>query len=38
MIADPKVAGFVNNFAGQWLQVDDFDKTVTDRYAYRELQ
>jgi hypothetical protein len=33
MIADPKVTGFVNNFAGQWLQVCDFDKTVTDRNA-----
>jgi hypothetical protein len=35
MIADPKAAGFVNNFAGQWLQVVEFDKTVTDRYAYK---
>ena len=35
MIADPKVTGLVNNFAGQWLQVRDFDKTVTDRYAYK---
>ena len=35
MIADPKVTGLVNNFAGQWLQVCDFDKTVTDRYAYK---
>ena len=35
MIADPKAMGFVNNFAGQWLQVCDFDKTVTDRYAYK---
>ncbi len=35
MIAHPKVTGFVKNFAGQWLQVCDFDKTVTDRYAYK---
>jgi hypothetical protein len=35
MLADPKAAGFVENFAGQWLQVCDFDKTVTDRNAYR---
>jgi hypothetical protein len=35
MIADPKVTGFVKNFAGQWLQVCEFDKTVTDRNAYR---
>lgn len=36
MIADPKATGFVHNFAGQWLQVCDFDKTVTDRYAYKD--
>jgi hypothetical protein len=35
MIADPKAAGLVHNFAGQWLQVGEFDKTVTDRQAYR---
>jgi hypothetical protein len=35
MIADPRVTGFVKNFAGQWLQACDFDKTVTDRNAYR---
>src|SRR6185436_1450134 len=35
MIVDPKVTGLVNNFAGQWLQVCDFDKTVTDRYLYK---
>ena len=35
MIADPKGMGLVNNFAGQWLQVRDFDKTMTDRYQYK---
>jgi hypothetical protein len=35
MLRDPKLTGFVNNFTRQWLQVGDFDKTVTDRYAYK---
>jgi hypothetical protein len=35
MIADPKADGLVNNFAGQWLQVGEFDKTATDRYIYK---
>jgi len=35
MIADPKGMGLVNNFTGQWLQVRDFDKTMTDRNQYK---
>ena len=35
MIADPKGMGLVQNFTGQWLQVRDFDKTMTDRYQYK---
>ena len=35
MLADPKGMGLVDNFAGQWLQVRDFGKTVTDRYHYQ---
>jgi hypothetical protein len=35
MIGDPKIAGFVDNFGGQWLQVGEFEKTVTDRNAYK---
>jgi mono/diheme cytochrome c family protein len=35
LIADPRVTGFVHNFTGQWLQVCDFDKTATDRNAYK---
>jgi hypothetical protein len=35
MIADPKAMGLVKNFTGQWLQVRDFDKTMTDRNQYK---
>ena len=32
MIADARSIGLIKDFAGQWLQVRDFGKTVTDRY------
>jgi Protein of unknown function (DUF1592). len=35
MLADPKGASLVHNFAGQWLKVRDFDSTITDRFQYR---
>lgn len=35
MLADPKATAFVHNFAGQWLKVCEFDKTATDRNAYK---
>jgi Protein of unknown function (DUF1592)/Protein of unknown function (DUF1588)/Protein of unknown function (DUF1585)/Protein of unknown function (DUF1587)/Protein of unknown function (DUF1595)/Planctomycete cytochrome C len=35
MLADPKAAGLVHNFAGQWLKVRDFPSVVTDRNQYR---
>ena len=35
MIADPRGMGLIRDFAGQWLQVRDFDKTMIDRYQYK---
>jgi hypothetical protein len=35
MIADPKAAGFVHNFTGQWLKVRDFSSVTTDRNQYK---
>jgi hypothetical protein len=35
MIADPKAAGFVQNFTGQWLKVRDFSSVTTDRNQYK---
>jgi hypothetical protein len=35
MIADPRAAGFVHNFTGQWLKVRDFSSVVTDRNQYK---
>ncbi|WP_420196872.1 DUF1592 domain-containing protein [Chthoniobacter flavus] len=35
MIADPKGMGLIKDFAGQWLQVRDFGKTMTDRNQYK---
>lgn len=35
MIADPKAAGFVDNFTGQWLRIRDFSSVVTDKNQYK---
>jgi hypothetical protein len=35
MLADPKAAGLVQNFTGQWLKVRDFGSVITDRNQYR---
>jgi len=35
MLADPRSTGLIEDFAGQWLQVRDFNKTQTDRYQYK---
>src|SRR5262245_9901974 len=35
MIADPRAAGFVRNFTGQWLKVRDFSSVTTDRNRYK---
>jgi mono/diheme cytochrome c family protein len=35
MIADPRSIGLIKDFTGQWLQVRDFGKTMTDRNQYK---
>ncbi len=35
MIADPKATGLITDFTGQWLQIRDFGKTMTDRNQYK---
>jgi hypothetical protein len=35
LIASPKAAEFVRNFAGQWLKIRDFGNTNTDRTQYK---
>lgn len=37
MIADPRIEGFVNSFARQWLKVGEFDRFAPDQQIYPDF-
>jgi hypothetical protein len=37
LLADPKVARFIDNFTGQWLRLRDIDATQPDKQLYPEF-